>query len=80
MRAVRLDRMIRNAPNVVRKMYQPMDPIIHVHPPLAVGSFQPAEPRIGPQPLPLTSTANADSLDSSTKWPSEGTWVEIHWY
>src|SRR5215467_3943890 len=29
---------------------------------------QPAEPRIGPQPVPLTSTANADSLDSSTKW------------
>jgi hypothetical protein len=71
--AVRLSRMIKNAPNVVRKMYQPIEPIIHATPATPTGGWS-----VSNRPVPKSfagapkRSATAESFDLATKWPSQG--------
>src|SRR5215470_15808569 len=67
--AVRLKRMTKNAPNVVRKMYQPIDPIAHPDPVWTSAHSRPARSDLAGFP---ENTIIRDSLDPSTKWPSQG--------
>src|SRR5450631_4029603 len=74
--AVRLTKMTRNAPNVVRKIYRLIDPIRRVVPQV------PTCPAIRPAPAPDAKRNQPNPnprqvyLDPSTKWPCKGKAVE----
>src|SRR5471032_534118 len=75
MTAVRLTSTTRNAPNVVRKIYRPMDPIRGVVPQFGMPTGRPAKAPDAKlnqrKPTPIRVY-----LDPATKWPGEGKAVE----
>src|SRR5476649_2015268 len=77
MTAVRLTSTTRNAPNVVRKIYRPMDPIRGVVP-QSIGVHQPGawQPHRTTSLMSVNSTPVRVYLDPATKWPSKGKAVD----